>query len=480
MEFYRDKFRAHRLEKMISLKQISQQIGKSYRTILAWEKGERNPGESDIRILAQLLEISSSQFSNIIDIIPSQLDSKKKLTVEDIINANPHELLNHINTLNKKNDTLEKKNDTLETDASIYKTIVDSIQTYIFTKDINKKFTDANFAVLSAFNITKEEIIGKKYSDILPPKELTEYKILEDEIFENKIAILNKKIMMPGSNGKRQGLISFYPTFDDKHNFNGIIGSLRDITDILETENKQVLLESAINSLEDAVWILKTKPIEQIVYASDPIEQIYGEPPEMFYKNREFWYEVIHPEDRKRIRSVFRDSDNYPHNHKYRIIRKDGAVRWIRDRAYKKIDNNGDLIKFGIISDITEQILTGQRRELLESAINNISDIVWVGKFLEEDKSQIELEYLNNAPEEILGYKTEIFVENPFLLESLVHPDDADKKAEWVRCNDYPKSIEYRIIRPDRELKWLRQKAFLQGNTTFGIISDITAQKLGR
>jgi len=43
MHFDREKFKALRKEKKISILKISLQVGKSYRTIIAWEKGERNP-----------------------------------------------------------------------------------------------------------------------------------------------------------------------------------------------------------------------------------------------------------------------------------------------------------------------------------------------------------------------------------------------------------------------------------------------------
>jgi signal transduction histidine kinase/FixJ family two-component response regulator len=70
--------------------------------------------------------------------------------------------------------------------------------------------------------------------------------------------------------------------------------------------------------------------------------------------------DAIHPADRERLTAVY-TSDKVEYAHEYRIVRSDGTVRWIYDKASPVRDAAGTLIAIaGIADDITE------RRELEE------------------------------------------------------------------------------------------------------------------
>jgi two-component system, cell cycle sensor histidine kinase and response regulator CckA len=97
-----------------------------------------------------------------------------------------------------------------------------------------------------------------------------------------------------------------------------------------------------------------------VLYVSPGYETVWGKSSEELYKNPTAWSESIHPGDRERIAMVFKSS-SVEYAHEYRIVRADGTVRWIHDKATPVRDASGAIIAIaGIADDITE------RRELEE------------------------------------------------------------------------------------------------------------------
>ena len=71
--------------------------------------------------------------------------------------------------------------------------------------------------------------------------------------------------------------------------------------------------------------------------------------------------ETVHPDDRERARAFLEANKVQACEETYRIIRPDGAVRWIHDRSFPIFNQEGKLYRVtGIAADITD------RRELEE------------------------------------------------------------------------------------------------------------------
>ncbi|MFL2947664.1 MAG: PAS domain S-box protein [Nitrospinales bacterium] len=86
-----------------------------------------------------------------------------------------------------------------------------------------------------------------------------------------------------------------------------------------------------------------------------------------FPRTIEAWKKIIHPEDQKRVEK------NLQEHHKtrvkwdevYRIIKKNGEIRWWEDRGVTRWGEDGNpLIMTGVILDITEKVL--QEQKLIE------------------------------------------------------------------------------------------------------------------
>ncbi|MBD2259704.1 ATP-binding protein [Pseudanabaena sp. FACHB-2040] len=103
------------------------------------------------------------------------------------------------------------------------------------------------------------------------------------------------------------------------------------------------------------------------LYLSPAYETIWGRPCQEVYDNTLTFSESVHPEDRDRVRTALQAEweESKPFNQEYRIIRPDGEIRWIRDRAFLSSNESQEIDRiFGLAADITEQ---KQAEELLNS-----------------------------------------------------------------------------------------------------------------
>lgn len=126
-------------------------------------------------------------------------------------------------------------------------------------------------------------------------------------------------------------------------------------------DNEQKFRQVA-ECIQEVFWITdlaKTK----MVYVSPAYETIWGRTCESLYQAPDDWIQAVHPQDRSRIlqASLNRQATGQ-YREEYRIIRPDGSIRWIHDRAYP-IRNPAGIVDriVGAATDITARKLAEQR-----------------------------------------------------------------------------------------------------------------------
>ncbi|MFO8040910.1 MAG: PAS domain-containing protein [Sodalinema sp.] len=138
-----------------------------------------------------------------------------------------------------------------------------------------------------------------------------------------------------------------------------LVGINLDITDRKRSELALKESEEKFRQLAEAVdavfWIVDLVSRSQ-VYVSPAYERIWGYPVEELYENANAWLEHLHPEDRSRLEANPAEDILEEYNEEYRIIRADGEVRWIRDRAFSIKNEQGQVYRVaGIAEDISDR-----------------------------------------------------------------------------------------------------------------------------
>lgn len=100
---------------------------------------------------------------------------------------------------------------------------------------------------------------------------------------------------------------------------------------------------------------------------STHLEAIHGVAPGSFEGTFEAWRRDIHPADVDRVLATVGEglAQRTGHNMEYRIIRPDGAVRWLEVRSRIQCDERGEPIRMlGVCMDVTERRELEQARDL--------------------------------------------------------------------------------------------------------------------
>lgn len=135
-------------------------------------------------------------------------------------------------------------------------------------------------------------------------------------------------------------------------------GVMVDVTAQHEAEERlresEVRFREIANAIQEVFWA--TDPgRSRILYVSPAYEAIWGRPCEELYREPYAWTEAIHPEDRERVLEAVRAKQAIEaYDEVYRIVRPDGSLRWIRDRAFPVRNAAGQVVRIaGIAEDVT-------------------------------------------------------------------------------------------------------------------------------
>ena len=124
--------------------------------------------------------------------------------------------------------------------------------------------------------------------------------------------------------------------------------------------------------------------VEDTLWWSSEIYSVFGVSPESFTPTRESFSALVHPDDRETLWRRVEESIKQcqPFVHEFRIIRPNGTLRWIGNRAETECDATGKPVRhFGIAIDVTERRLAEeelrQQRERLALALEGTQLATW-------------------------------------------------------------------------------------------------------
>jgi diguanylate cyclase (GGDEF)-like protein/PAS domain S-box-containing protein len=95
-----------------------------------------------------------------------------------------------------------------------------------------------------------------------------------------------------------------------------------------------------------------------MLYVNPAIERIHGRATGEFLEDPTLWLKVVHPGDAQMVRDWLGalTPGSGATSQQYRILREDGGVRWIEDRARLVLDAGGVPVRIdGVATDVTER-----------------------------------------------------------------------------------------------------------------------------
>lgn len=110
------------------------------------------------------------------------------------------------------------------------------------------------------------------------------------------------------------------------------------------------------DNIEAMFWLIDAQT-QDILYVSPAYEKIWGRSCQSLYADPHSWMAAMMPEDRENILSQICQTQSVDLTPmEYRIMRPDGAIRWIGARTFPIVNEEGAIARIaGIAEDITER-----------------------------------------------------------------------------------------------------------------------------
>ncbi|HKI31570.1 MAG TPA: PAS domain S-box protein [Gemmataceae bacterium] len=193
-----------------------------------------------------------------------------------------------------------------------------------------------------------------------------------------------------------------------------------------ESEERFRLITETIH---DVFWI-NTPQMDRVLYVSPAYETLWGRTCASLYASPLSFVEAVHPEDREAFRGVLSRMSTGSFSCEYRVVRPDGSIRWVRDRAFPVFDARGDVrLIIGIASDMTDIKQAEESLRESEERFRNAFDHAGAGMAIEDlDGRWLRV---NRALCEIVGYSEEELLASTF--QAITHPEDLAVDLDHLR-----------------------------------------------
>ncbi|WOD40005.1 PAS domain S-box protein [Nodosilinea sp. E11] len=281
---------------------------------------------------------------------------------------------------------------------------------------------------------------------------------------------------------------------------NCVISVLKDISERerLETERRQAAaqlrkteqwLEQYSQVSPSMIYTFVKTPEGEgwFEYISAAVEVIGEITVEQALQDADLVRGLIHPEDRADCCATEAESEQFlqPFSHQCRILTPSGTLKWVHIQAQPERRTQGQLAWHGVMVDISSHQRSETALHQSEARFRQLAETVREGFFIYEIQADL-YSYTNPSYGVVLGITApQPFYKGTNYWLDRVHEGDRDRLLAALQRERQGENFdeEYRYLRPDGQLRWLRSKAFplrdQTGNVVriVGTVEDISDRK---
>ena len=188
----------------------------------------------------------------------------------------------------------------------------------------------------------------------------------------------------------------------------------------------------------------------RLVYVSDNICQM-GYTAQEFLEEKIYFKDIVHPDDSERLGEEIKqyaEEDAEEYTQFYRMMTKDGQVRWVEDQTSVVRDDQGNKIfNQGLLVDITSRKLAEEEVRKSEEKFRRIVETAGEGFILMDE--DLKITDVNDAYCHMLGYsREEILGHTPLDLASDEFRQFMMAKREEILAKEY-REFEGTVVAKD-------------------------------
>lgn len=353
----------------------------------------------------------------------------------------------------------------------------------------------ANAAALRMVGYTNEDLLQMAFWEVIHPdfQELVKARGLARQKGEPVPERYEVKLLCKDG---EERWVDFTAGIIDFEGSPAVLGTAIDISERKGAEEalrkNQALLVKTQQIARLGGWELDLSNMDEInkneLRWTDEVFRIFGFEPGSVKVTNELFFQAVHPEDRPGISEAVSKAlaEKTPYSIEHRVVWPDGTERVVHEHADIVFDDKSGqpLRMFGTVQDITERKRSEkafrESEERFGQIAANITEVFWL-----TDPFKNQMIYISPGYEKIWGRSCESLYQNPISWVEAIHPEDRQRVLDAAMTKQVKGEfdLEYRIVRPDGSIRWIRDRAYPirdeKGEVyrIAGIALDITKEK---
>lgn len=293
-------------------------------------------------------------------------------------------------------------------------------------------FTYVNDVFCEFFGKTRDQLLGKTFIPPMPVDDLERFsKFFMQLDKDSPVGNFTHRVIMP--DGEIRWLRwTDTAIFDESGNIKEIQTVGRDITARKKAEDALKQSEEKYRRLIENTNVIAWEfdiQNNKYSYVSQQAERILGYSLAEWYKE-EFWFEIVHEDDKVWAKKFSNEkvTAGISHEFEYRVISKDGSVKWFRDIT--TVDKYGDnyISLHGILIDITDRKIIEEKSKQNELQLSILFENAPIGMALQNMDGKFLK--VNSSFCKTSGYSNEELLTMNF--RQLTHPDDLETDVKML------------------------------------------------
>ncbi len=386
-----------------------------------------------------------------------------------------------------------------------YQDLSDIVADAVFTIDLKGNFTWGNRAMEPLSGYSREEFIGRHFSEFVKAQDVAFITGLYTQMFSTGQSVRGVIHDFIKKGGDIRTVEAYLGVIKKRGRAVGFYGSIRDITELRQTyaslSESEEQYRTLVENLNDIIYTIDGNGY--FTYVNPSFERVFRFTPEEIMGRH--MATIVHPEDlpaiKERIETAVHGS---PESFEFRAYDKEEGIHHIQASA-RPFTKGG---AFGGVTGIMMDLTRSREMEcrLLESEekyrhlIENVNDVIYTldlnGK----------ITFVNSVAENLFGYHPDEVINRRFA--DFIYPGDIPKLIEGFKrwnpqFHDSPKSadelpdflasiqhpvighlgsMEFRLVRKDGSLRYVRSSfRIILGSGVpsgmSGVLVDITKTK---
>jgi PAS domain S-box-containing protein len=231
----------------------------------------------------------------------------------------------------------------------------------IYVKDVDGRYVAVNRRFLELHGRTRESFIGHSDFELFPPDLAARVRKSDAQVMAGCEPVEMEESFQL-ADGVHINLVHKFPLIDTNGSVHGVCGIASDITERKKAEaevrESRRQLESLLGQLPGMAFRYASDGRLTPVYVSRGAAGLTGYTAREFLETQISLEEIIHPEDRQRVRSAIAAAVRKRRHFEteYRLIDRSGKEKWVLERGQGYYDEQGTLLFIeGLTIDITQR-----------------------------------------------------------------------------------------------------------------------------